>query len=307
MDSAPGVLLRSGLAPFPLPLMRHPHRILGVLVLLLGALWAAPAGTAAPVPMRVVSQTVGTDELLLALAEPAQVAALSHISRERDFSAVAAEAKQFPQIAAGDAETILKFSPTLVLFADYSRPDLVAQVKRTGVAVMVFGRYAKLEDAYANLRQLAPALGAEARAEKLIADCAARVAALRARLKGARPVRVLSPSTYGVIPGDESTFQDLCAYAVADNLAASLGKLRGHAAAPSEQMLSWPVEVIVVAGADAESALAPFRKLPPYQFMDAVKHGRAALLQPWQLSCVSHRRVDAYESLARQLHPEAFK
>ena len=33
-------------------------------------------------PVRVVSQTVGTDELLLALAEPEQVAALSHLARE---------------------------------------------------------------------------------------------------------------------------------------------------------------------------------------------------------------------------------
>lgn len=287
--------------------MRHPHRILGVVALLLGATWAAPAGDAAPKPVRVVSQTVGTDELLLALAEPAQVAALSHLSREKDFSAVADEAQRFPQIAAGDAETILKFAPTLVLFSDYSRPDLVAQVKRTGVAVIVFDQYATLEDAFANLRRLAPPLGAEVRAEKLIADGQARVAALRAKLKDVRPVRVLSPSTYGIIPGDQSTFQDLCDYAVADNLAASLGKLHGHAPAPSEQMLSWPVEVVVVAGENIEAALVPYRKLPPYQFMDAVKQGRAALLQPWQLSCVSHRRIDAYETLARQLHPEAFR
>jgi len=40
------------------------------------ALMAAPA-IAGP-PRRVVSQTVGTDELLLALADPAQIAALSH-------------------------------------------------------------------------------------------------------------------------------------------------------------------------------------------------------------------------------------
>lgn len=286
--------------------MRHPHRILGLLVVLLSTTWAALGADASP-PVRVVSQTVGTDELLLALAEPAQVAALSHISRERDFSAVADEAKAFPQIAAGDAETILKFAPTLVLFADYSRPDLVAQVKRSGVRVLIFDRYKTLADAYANLRTLAAALGAEPKAERLIAECEARVVALRAKLKGARPVRVLSPSTYGVIPGDESTFQDLCAYAVADNLAASLGHLHGHAAAPTEQMLTWPVEFIVIGGTNAEKSLAAYRALPPYQFMDAVKQGRTVLLEPWQLSCVSHRRIDGYESFARQIHPEAFK
>jgi len=48
--------------------------------------------------IRVVSQTVGSDELLLAIAKPEQVAALSHISRESIYSAVAAEATKYPQI-----------------------------------------------------------------------------------------------------------------------------------------------------------------------------------------------------------------
>jgi iron complex transport system substrate-binding protein len=33
---------------------------------------------------------------------------------------------------------------------------------------------------------------------------------------------------------------------------------------------------------------------------------RVVRLEPWMLGCVSHRRVDAYEALARELHPEAF-
>src|SRR6266850_1472150 len=47
------------------------------------ALMAAPA-IAGP-PRRVVSQTVGTDELLLALADPAQIAALSHPDRGEEL------------------------------------------------------------------------------------------------------------------------------------------------------------------------------------------------------------------------------
>ena len=57
--------------------------------------------------VRVVSQTVGTDELLLALAEPSQVAALSHIADQAEYSAVAAEAAAFERISAGDSEAIL--------------------------------------------------------------------------------------------------------------------------------------------------------------------------------------------------------
>lgn len=259
--------------------------------------------------LRVVSQTVAGDEWLLAVAEPAQVAALSHLARDSEFSGVAAEAKNFPVLAVDcDAEGVLRFAPTLVLFADYSRPELVAQVRRAGVRTLIFDRYATLAEAHACLRAVARELGpaAEARAAAVIESDLARVAALRARLRGVRPARVIAPSVYGVIPGDETNVQDLCDHAAAENLAATLGGLRGHAPTPSEQLLGWPVDVVIVAGTDANAALAPFRELTPFRFLEAVRKGRAAILPTWQLSCVSHRRVDAYERLARALHPEVF-
>jgi iron complex transport system substrate-binding protein len=286
--------------------MRTPLRWLVALWFLCSVLGAAEP-VAAPAPVRVVSQTVGSDELLLALAEPVQIAALSHLSRQPEFSAVADEAAKYPKITLGDAETILKFSPTLVLVADYSRAELVTQLRRAGVRVLVFDRYKTLEECYANLRLLAHELGAEARAETLIAACEARVAALHDKLQGVRPVRVIAPSTYGLIPGDDTTFADLCAHVGAENLGATLGQLHGHATAPSEQMITWPVEAVVLMGDDREKALAPYRGLVPYKFMPAVREGRVVLIAPNLMSCITHYRIDAYEQLARQLHPEVFK
>jgi iron complex transport system substrate-binding protein len=142
---------------------------------------------------RIVSQTVGTDELLLALAEPAQIAALSHLAREPAFSAVAREAAAYATLDRGDAETVLRYRPTLVLSADYSRLELVEQIRRAGVKVIVFTRYHTLDDAFANLRLLAAELGGRApeRAETIIADCTRRVATLREKLRGRPPVRVI--------------------------------------------------------------------------------------------------------------------
>jgi len=263
---------------------------------------------AAPAPIRVVSQTVGTDELLLALADPAQIAALSPLACDPDFSAAPVEAKRYPILVAnGDAESILRYNPTVVLCADYSRPELVTQLRRAGAHVEVFDRYLTLEDTYANIRRIAHALGADQRGEELIASCEARVRALQVRLKGVAPARVIAPSTYGLIPGTQTTFQDLCDHVGAENLAATRAHLVGHAPQPSEQMLTWKLDFVVVAGADAKSALAPFRGMPPYQFMEVVRDGRVALLPPYLISCVSHHRVRGYEIVARALHPEAFK
>jgi len=259
--------------------------------------------------VRVVSQTVGTDELLLAVAEPAQIAALSHLARKEEFSAVAEEAKRFPQLKQnGDLEDVLQYRPTLLLCADYSRAELVSQARRAGIKVIVLTRYRTMADAYENLRLIAREIGpeAEARAERVIADCEHRIAVLRERLNGVKPVRVIAPSNYGVIPGDDTTFQDLCDHAGAENLAATLGGLHGHEAPPTEQMLTWPVDRLVVVGEVVADALVPFKKIPPYEYMAAVKEDRAVLLRHYQISCVSHHRIEAYELLARQLHPERF-
>jgi iron complex transport system substrate-binding protein len=291
----------------PCPIVPATGALLACLLLSLAQVLATPLA-AAPAAVRAVSQTVGTDELLLALAEPGQIAALSHLARDPDYCAAAEEARRYPSLSAnGDAESVLRFNPTLVLCADYTRSEMVAQLKRSGTRVVIFDRYFTLSDSYANLRVLGRELGSEERAERIIAGCEERVAALAARLQHARKVRVIAPSTFGMIPGSQSTFQDLCDHAGADNLACTLGHIVGHGVQPSEAMLTWPVDCVVVAGADLGSALAPFRSLPPYEFMPAVKAGRAVLLPPAQLSCVSHLRVEGYEILARELHPEAFR
>ena len=195
-------------------------------------------------PQRVVSQAVGTDELLLALADPGQIAALSHISHEAEFSPVAAEARRFPALKDSDAESVLRFRPDLVLAASFTRPETLALLKRAGVRLVVLDRFDSLEDVYTSLRILGRELGQEARAEAVIAQSRGRVDALAARLRGVRPVRVLSASVYPFTSGTGTTFQDLCEHAGALNVAAEAG-LKGHAPTPSEALLTWRVEVLV--------------------------------------------------------------
>jgi iron complex transport system substrate-binding protein len=120
------------------------------------------------------------------------------------------------------------------------------------------------------------------------------------------PIRVIAPSTYGRIPGKGTTFQDLCDHGGAENLAGTIGGLEGHAPAPNEQMLTWPIELVVLAGLSLDRAIKPYLDLPPYSLIDAVRNRQAVVLEPWQLACVSHHRVAAYENLARSLHPDVF-
>ena len=274
-------------------------RPLRLLLLLLAFLPLA----AAP-PRRVVSQTVGTDEMLLALADPGQIAALSNLGRDARYSPVAGQARAYPSLKDSDAESVLSFHPDLVLAASYTRPETLALLRRAGVRLVVLDHFDTLEDVYADLRTLGRELGHPKRAEALIAQCRARVAALAQRLQGVRPVRVLAASIYPFTAGSGTTFQDLCDHAGAINVAAEAG-LKGHQPTPTERLLTWNAEVLV---ADDEPDIkARLGQLPAYRFLPAFQAGRLVLMPEPLLSSVSQHRIDAYEQLARALHPERFR
>ena len=272
-------------------------RILLAVLLATAALFGGP-------PRRVVSQTVGTDELLVAIAEPGQIAALSHLARDASFTPDVRTLAKFPCMRTGQAEDILGFHPDLVLAAAYTAPETLTILRRARITLVVLDRFETLEDLYLSARRIGAALGREARAEELIAQWKARVAALDRRMQGIKPVRVLAAGLYPFTAGAGTTFQDMCDHAGAINVATEKG-IRGHQPTPSEKVLTWNVEVLVAeSGQDMRKRLG---SMPPYKYMDALKKGRLVEIPGPLMSATSQARLDAFECLARALHPEAFK
>ncbi len=254
----------------------------------------------------MVSQTVGTDELLLALADPSQIAALSHLAKDPAFSPVAKEAANFPVLRTSDAESILKFHPDLVLIASYTRAETKALLQRTGVKLLILEKFESLDDLYANARTIGVALGHPDRAEAAIRNWQHRVAVLQKKLQGSRRVRVLPASTFPFTAGADTTFQDVCDHAGALNVAAEAG-LKGHQPTPTEKLLTWNAEVLVASGEEGNRIIERLRELPSYKFLPAMKAGQVVLVSGPCMASTAQARLDAYEELARALHPERFK
>jgi iron complex transport system substrate-binding protein len=276
------------------------RRVLLVLLLALPALFGAGS------PRRVVSQTVGTDDLLIALAGPGQIAALSHLARDARYSPASKAGQRFPCLRTGEAEDILRFRPDLVLVASYTQAETVALLRRAKVDVLLVDQFDSLDDLFANARRIGQALGRQERAEQLIREWRARVQALALRLKGCKPVRVLAVGFYPFTAGSGTTFQDICDHAGALNVAAEMG-LKGHAPTPNEKVLGWPVDVLVAPWEQGMDLQARLRDLAPYKFMRAFREGHVVALPGALMASTSQARLDAYEWLARALHPEAFK
>jgi len=269
------------------------------------AVAAAVVLTAAP-PRRVVSQAVGTDDMLLALADPHQIAALSHLAHDARYAPSLAQARAFPTLRNSSAEDILRFRPDLVLMTSYSPPESIVLLRRAGVKVYVMTRYERLEDAYESLRQIGALLGRARQAEVILRTCKAREAELAKRLQGVAPVRVLAAGVYPFASGAETSFQDICDHAGALNVAAEAG-LKGIVPMPGEKALTWKPEVLIGPQEPGEDLAAQLREISPYKFMPALRQGRVVPIPGALLAATSHRRLETYEWVARALHPERFR
>lgn len=268
-------------------------------------LLCAAAFLAAAQPRRVVSQAVGTDDLLMAVAEPGQIAALSHLGHDPRYAPSVAEAKRFSALRNSTAEEILRFRPDLVVTTGYAPPESLALLRRAGVKVHVVQRFERLDEVLASLRDLGRLLGREAAAEAVVKTTEARVAMLRRRLAGVKPVRVMSAGIYPFVSGADTSFQDICDHAGALNTAAEAG-LRGIVPMPGEQPLTWRVSVLIGPSEPGQDLAVQLKNLSPYRFLPALKQGRVVTVPGALLAATSHRRVEAYEWVARALHPERF-
>jgi iron complex transport system substrate-binding protein len=158
----------------------HPaHVFASMLVCLCGLGGAGGAAQTVP-PTRIVSFNVCADQLVVALADPQQIAGLSPYAADPALSAVANEARRFRRLE-WQAESVVPLDPDLVLVGARDRTATRRMLSALG------GRVAELElvpDLHAARRQIeevADLVGHPERGKALLA----RLDAARARLAAA--------------------------------------------------------------------------------------------------------------------------
>jgi len=181
---------------------------------LAGAARAAPAETramAAPspalaaankaAPRRVVSFNLCADQLLVALADPEQIAGLSPYAADPLLSVVADSARRFPRLD-WSAESVVRRSPDLILAGPSDRATQ-ALLAATGSRIEHVALIADLDAARAQIRHFADLLGHPGRGAALIARIDAAVRRLHDK-PGARPRTALVIERGGYVSGPGS-------------------------------------------------------------------------------------------------------
>ena len=147
---------------------------------LIGLLWIASiaaALSAEAAPRRVVSFNLCADQLVVALADPEQIAGLSPYAADPALSVVAAQARRFRRLD-WQAEATIALQPDLVLVGPNDRPVTRRLLMAQGLRVIDVALVSDLAGARAQITELAALLGHPERGERLIAALAAAQARL---------------------------------------------------------------------------------------------------------------------------------
>ncbi|MBX7460560.1 ABC transporter substrate-binding protein [Qipengyuania huizhouensis] len=223
-------------------------RLLPVLALLLaGCAGAGPGRSSPDYRPTVVSLNPCADAILAEVAEPGQLLAISHYSKDPRASSMSVEdAARFPATG-GTVEEVLALDPDVVVASTFIAPATRAALEDLGLRVVTFGGTADIASSIAQIRELAALVENDREGERLVEQIEL---ALSEVADTAEPVEAALWQPGGIVPGEASLVSDL----LRRTGFASYSEARGMAQADYlslEQVVADPPQVLLVAGSEA--------------------------------------------------------
>lgn len=183
-----------------------------------------PVVQAGSAPLRIASINMCTDQMLLDLAAPETIAALSPYAADAARSWAAEKAVAFPRLSAG-AEEILLLKPDLVVASRFTRRATREMLAGKGVKIEEFSPVDTIAEARRQISRFGVLTGNEAKAAQRLSEIDAALERLRAA--GTRQsLRILPLARRGWASGRKSLTSDLLAAAGLSN---AIGDLRFEA------------------------------------------------------------------------------
>ncbi|MCG8426155.1 MAG: ABC transporter substrate-binding protein [Chromatiales bacterium] len=211
-------------------------------------------GAHAAPPQRVASANLCTDQLLLMLAAPEQIASISHLALDREGSYMAEQAKGYP-INYGTTEELIALEPDLILVSQFNRQKNTEILRHLGYRVEAFATTESIAGIRSNIRQMAKLLEREPEGEALIADMDRRIAEITNDIQG-EPLPALFYQPRGYTSGLKTLHDEALKLTGWRNISAEYGVI-GYGAIDLETVLqAKPVQLFTSAYAPGTTSLA---------------------------------------------------
>jgi len=265
-------------------------------ILIIAAAGASAAAAAPRPPARIVSLNLCADQYLLALADPAQIVALTRFARDPNMSAAANAARTIP-VSRGSAEDVLMLRPDLVISSPFRRQTVAAVLAGRNVATLDLPPADSYTAIVTQVRQVAAAIGHPDRGETLIRRMDTALARLPRAPGGGRTAAYYQRR--GFLTGTGTLVDELMQRLGLANLATRLGKPALSQLSLEQMALARPDYLVVESATDHVTDQGT--EMLHHPILDGIP--RLRIPEAWTV-CGGPAYVLAAQSLAAQLRTQ---
>lgn len=257
-------------------------------------------------PQRLMTLSVGYDEMTLDLVDKARIVAVSQYTADPAVSNVADRVAGIPVFGRG-AEQVVAARPELVVADTFTDKDLVRRVQEAGITVAVTDLVGGEDGFVGAIRILAYLYGEDQRGDDLarsLNDRLARVDAVVARHASEPKPRILLLQGNAYVAGAGSNMDGMIRRVGGINVAAESG-ITGTKQISLESIIAMNPDTIIIPGTPEKDPkdFAQVTQNPALAAVPAVQQKRIYGVTSGYLYTLSHWNVYGIEEMAKALYP----
>jgi len=268
-------------------------------------------------PMRIVSVTLMTDEILLSLVDKSRLVAVTTLSADPEISNVAAEVIDIPNKLTLNVETIISLYPDLVFLANWSDAGKVKQLKEAGLKVLQFKSHTNVSEIEAMILTIARAVEETKKGENIVDWMNGKLDVIEEKLSSVpqkEKLTVMDYGTWGSSFGKGSSWDEIIKLAGLKNAVADFKSDQwGNVPISKEKLVELNPDILILPGwvwGDPTGADKFYKNIvsdPALKNLKAVKNNRVFRIPEAHKSSTSQYIVYAVQDLAKLAYPDIFK
>ncbi len=269
-------------------------------------------------PVRIVSLTLVTDEMLATIVTANRFKALDIFSTDGGISNVAkwANNNTVKKIVA-NLETVISLKPDLVFVADWKEKEFVQQLRDARIPVYVFKTPTNFSELFKALKEISYVVGVPLKGQAMVKSIKKKLNYLWRKdklrsIERSKRKTVLSYSFYGSTYGKGTSFDALVNKAGLVNVATRAG-LSGWPNLSKEEVIRMNPDIVILPSwsyqntMNAKAYLDNFKKDPSFKNLKAVKNNKVFIITDRYMQTNSQYMINGVLALAKKAYPRFFK
>ncbi|GAB6149878.1 MULTISPECIES: ABC transporter substrate-binding protein [Clostridium] len=202
-------------------------------------------------------------------------------------------------------EKIVELKPDVVIASTHFKKDVLTKLEKMNIKVVVLYGPETFDGVYDTISKVAEVINAKSEADKLVSDMKNKVSSINYKIKDKNKPKVYYVVSYGKMgdftSGGDTFIGNMIEMAGGNNAASDV---KGWKYSVEKLVEKNPDIIICSKYFDAKKGI---QQTPGYKDLKAVKDGKLIEIDNNLLDRQGPRVVDGLESLAKIIHPEAFK